>query len=317
VTYSIPNLSGMNITFSDPWYLAGVGWIVNLTVPHETYDQGEPIYEYYDPWGWIRTIITFPIDGQGWLFLNATGDVDCYVSTNSTGVYWISPSPKAGEKASDPGEWPSPSADGVAGTADDSFGDGTPDPAGSSILYLCRTVDTMFWAVDHWEPFFTYNWTAIWTTGTAYDIVTQTGSSLNGYVATQVGEPWEFIAGEDHPEYDPVPWRHPYWNAYITYASSWSMFGISIPSGTLNLLVAETQKHVRENCLIMDINCDEKVDIFDIRMTAKAFGSEQGHPNYDPRRDVADPRGIIDIFDIRKIAKDYGKELTPNGIIQT
>ena len=58
-----------------------------------------------------------------------------------------------------------------------------------------------------------------------------------------------------------------------------------------------------------DVNGDGIVDIKDIFLAAKAYGSEPGDPNWDPRCDV-NGDGIVDIKDIFEIAKHYG-ELAP------
>ena len=58
--------------------------------------------------------------------------------------------------------------------------------------------------------------------------------------------------------------------------------------------------------LIGDVNNDNKVDIFDLRIAAKAFGSTPSDPDWNPIVDL-DNNGLIDVFDLRKIAKHYGE----------
>jgi len=53
-----------------------------------------------------------------------------------------------------------------------------------------------------------------------------------------------------------------------------------------------------------DLNDDGIVDIFDLRICAKAFGSKPGDINWNPIVDL-NQDGLIDIFDLRKIAKHY------------
>lgn len=55
-----------------------------------------------------------------------------------------------------------------------------------------------------------------------------------------------------------------------------------------------------------DVNGDGKVDIKDILIVAKAYGSNPGDPNYDPRADV-NGDSKIDIKDILIVAKHYGE----------
>ncbi|MDH5266324.1 MAG: right-handed parallel beta-helix repeat-containing protein [Candidatus Bathyarchaeota archaeon] len=67
---------------------------------------------------------------------------------------------------------------------------------------------------------------------------------------------------------------------------------------------SETQIYTR---LATDVNGDGKVDIRDIAIVAKAYGSKPGDPNWNEIADVAKPYGVINIMDIATVAKDYGK----------
>lgn len=62
-----------------------------------------------------------------------------------------------------------------------------------------------------------------------------------------------------------------------------------------------------------DINEDGKVNIFDIKMVAKAFGTRQAELMYNEAADL-DKNGQINIFDIIIVAKDYGKT-SPGGTV--
>jgi hypothetical protein len=55
-----------------------------------------------------------------------------------------------------------------------------------------------------------------------------------------------------------------------------------------------------------DLDGNGKVNIVDITIVAKAFGSKPGDPNWNPIADL-DRNGRIDILDIAAVAKDYGK----------
>ncbi|MDH5375470.1 MAG: hypothetical protein OEW95_06615 [Candidatus Bathyarchaeota archaeon] len=61
--------------------------------------------------------------------------------------------------------------------------------------------------------------------------------------------------------------------------------------------------------LFTDIDRNGEIDILDIAKAAKAYGSEPGDANWNPKADVTG-NGIIDILDIAKVAKDYGKTRT-------
>jgi len=58
--------------------------------------------------------------------------------------------------------------------------------------------------------------------------------------------------------------------------------------------------------LTTDINNDGKVNILDITIVAKAFGTKQGEPMYNEVADL-DKNGHVNIIDISMVAKDYGK----------
>jgi len=58
--------------------------------------------------------------------------------------------------------------------------------------------------------------------------------------------------------------------------------------------------------LSTDINGDGVVNILDIAIVAKAYGSYPGHPRWNPAADL-DGSGIVNILDVARVAKDYGK----------
>jgi len=59
-----------------------------------------------------------------------------------------------------------------------------------------------------------------------------------------------------------------------------------------------------------DINYDNKVDIRDISVVAKAFGSYLGHSRWDPEYDL-NCDGRVDIKDLVQVAVSFGKTLSP------
>ena len=54
-----------------------------------------------------------------------------------------------------------------------------------------------------------------------------------------------------------------------------------------------------------DVNDDKIVDIYDIVMIAKAFGSKPGYPNWNPITDLVQD-GVIDIFDVVTVSSNFG-----------
>ena len=347
--YLTSMLMGQNITFSDPDPITGV---VNLTVPVDSYVGVVHTYWDYELEVWLRFRVSMGTDGYGWVFTgNGTspilGDVDCYTFNNDTGVYWDAPGDPYGFNgtlAALTGELPDPGPDGVAGTSDDGFGDGTPDPVGSSILCLNTTLFVELHDGTAWNTLFEAPWPQVMTTAVAYDIINEPASVINGANSTEVGEPWEFLAGLDHPgkdkiphtgdedEYE-VPYGHAKWNAYVTYACVWSALNVDTIMGDLDIIWQILEKKVREDCVIGDVNCDEKVNIKDIGVCGKAFGArdegigpdgipwtdddmEVADPNFDARGDLIKPRAKINIKDIGRIGKDFGAKLTPDCIIR-
>jgi len=55
---------------------------------------------------------------------------------------------------------------------------------------------------------------------------------------------------------------------------------------------------------------DGKIDIMDVRMTAKHFGTREGDEDWDPIYDVFPPEGDgkVDIADVRAVAKHFGED---------
>jgi len=58
--------------------------------------------------------------------------------------------------------------------------------------------------------------------------------------------------------------------------------------------------------MVGDVNADGKVDILDIALVARAYGSYLGHQRWNPNYDL-DGNGKVDILDVALAARNYGK----------
>ena len=59
--------------------------------------------------------------------------------------------------------------------------------------------------------------------------------------------------------------------------------------------------------ILGDLNADGKVNVWDLYLVARAFGTEPGDSSWNPVADL-DKNSVIDIIDLMKIAKEYGKK---------
>lgn len=87
-----------------------------------------------------------------------------------------------------------------------------------------------------------------------------------------------------------------------------------IENGVRRFCDSDCQFHTT---FVGDINLDRKVNIIDITIAAKAFGSHSGSKNWNEAADVANPYGVINIVDIGRVALDWGKDLSTSSPIPT
>jgi len=82
-------------------------------------------------------------------------------------------------------------------------------------------------------------------------------------------------------------------------------------------VIEEFEDRCKENCVPfnkindiqkVDINGDGKINILDIAIVAKAYGTKPGDPKWNPSANVNNDN-IINILDIAIVAKDYGKTI--------
>ena len=372
-----PQVQWQDINFSMPLDPDGPGplptCIVFLTVPWQSIQSLEHIY-FSGTLGYTRVKL-LPVpgsDGMGWLYIvPGIADVDIYVNNTYMPnpmppppeipiAVWTSPSPTPGAFASFPTQtfypFPDPGNDTLPGfcpmgpgTQDDGFGDGVPDPAGSSVLFVPMQLSVESWNGTHWDFTFGGPWVLPLTTGTASDTVwPPTGLLIDGETLTYTGAPWEDV-------HTTMMWGANDNKKFVTYAYAWSFLQYFLSPGPpvvkLDIIYGGYEKKVKDMHVINDISCDNGVDIVDLVIAALAFGSRDegspAYPGYDPtgkgapgnkwpgpyppampafllveaepniagapfdaRADV-NPDGIIDICDLVKIALDFGKVIDP------
>ena len=178
-------------------------------------------HTYWDPrletYARFQTVLG--ANGYGLIYTSADhlGDVDIHTFSNYTGLYWLSTS----ELAATVNDFPSAGNDLLTGTDDDGYGDGSLDPLGSSILYLPLILHIDIWHDEIWWRIVDIPFSLVMTTGTAYHIVDEPDSTLDGNsTGTLTGEPWEYV-------HSGVPWTNDKSRYCATYVSAWSMLDVS------------------------------------------------------------------------------------------
>jgi PKD repeat protein len=112
-----------------------------------------------------------------------------------------------------------------------------------------------------------------------------------------------------------VTWRWNFGDGNITQVNTATIvhvftspndFMVTLTVTDINGSTGSTTKTVKVSSLIGDLNGDGKVDIKDLAIAAKAYGSAPGMPSWNP---IADMNGDlkIDIKDLSIIAKHYGE----------
>ncbi len=351
--YITPNVNWQNITFSSRDEETGV---VDLTVPKESYQGVDHVY--FSPrvgtYFRVRILWLEEDDGCGWLFTgNGTapilGDVDIATWSNNTGTYFFGPDGLPGTLDDQfissatvrvpPCLGGLTGLDGIPGTPDDNFGTlnttggtpRTPDPKGSSILFLPTDLLVEYWTGVEWSPLFMAPWPQILTTATASNKVIEPTSLIDGANNKETGEPWECM-------HSCRPWGDDTCKIWVRYVCSYAVLEIATAMGPLDVHFIVDEYKLREdyvrgfppsNALLTDITgpgdtSDRKVNIRDIATAAAAFGSEDegfGKPvatgKFDARADITGPEdplgsgqypsdGKVNIRDIAMIAKDFG-----------
>jgi len=86
-------------------------------------------------------------------------------------------------------------------------------------------------------------------------------------------------------------------------------FTVTLTVIDLNGLSGNLTQTIMVTGLVGDLNGDGKVDIKDIAIVAKAYGSYPGYPNWNPIADL-NGDGKVDIKDVAIVAKQFGKTLS-------
>jgi len=119
--------------------------------------------------------------------------------------------------------------------------------------------------------------------------------------------------GSVHPPI--VAWRWNFGDGNTTQVSTATIVHVYASTGNYSVTLTvidvssatgSVTKTAKVSNLIGDLNGDGKVDIKDLAIAAKAYGSSPGMPNWNP---IADMNGDlkIDIKDLATIAKHYGE----------
>ena len=93
-------------------------------------------------------------------------------------------------------------------------------------------------------------------------------------------------------------------------ASMGSLFPPSI--GTLNIIINNTMGELYVQSRTADINLDGIVNLADLVILAKAYGSQTGNPNWNPDADLNND-GKVNLPDLVKLSKNYQKRTAVSG----
>jgi len=319
-----PYVGAENLTFSHPDDQTG---IIYMTAPAAGFV--DPLdHKYWSPrfgmYFWIKMLM--PQDGYGWLFTGlgtdpVLGDVDILTydigsapyfagSDPSNGVCWQNATTNQASKWPDAlaayrGGFPDIGPDLVPGTSDDGFGDGTPDPAGSSVLYLPTKLLVLYdvTATGDWQPLFMAPFPMVLTTATAFDFVNEPTSAIHGCPINSVNDPNNQppspiavnphggpITGQPWP--GPWPKEAPKSISFVKYVCSWSILKIVTALGFLDTSYENAEWKIIENCPVIT--------------PAYPPGTQTGYQWMKGDGDLTNSPGKVDYNDLFGLADAYG-----------
>jgi hypothetical protein len=132
---------------------------------------------------------------------------------------------------------------------------------------------------------------------------------------------YNFFIFNNHHAFDPYNSSINQWD-YLGEGNYWNDYTTKYPNATRLNGIWDTPYVIDENNVDnypltnlfwnpCDINYDLTVDMKDIGIAAKAYGSEPGDPLWNPYADITGPEhlvpdGTVDMRDIGLIAKNYG-----------
>jgi hypothetical protein len=297
--------------------------IVKLSVPTEGAYQLD--HTYYSPRfeTYFRVMLFMVEQGCGYLFTESgknpvSGDVDYAVINNDLGVFTMGQQfisapaipipPCMGNRpwlplidSSLPEQWVS-GGDEIPGTGDtyDAFGDGTPDPAGSALLYMPTLMVTLFFDGTKFTPLFSSPWPQVMTTATASDVVVEPNSALDGLSWAGAGNPTQFLASGS--VWNSVQ-KDYYAMAISDWASAWSCLNVPTVLGHLDVMYAISAHNVRDDPAFLrwgDANQNGMVDGLDygaFGATWSKMDENFGLPNATDYHWYAGPDGLWNTVD--------------------
>jgi hypothetical protein len=128
----------------------------------------------------------------------------------------------------------------------------------------------------------------LWVVAAYYNTTTGKGEPINSYpVYLGIGQNYTLLFE---------------WNTAGTPCLTWGFAAAAITPNTYDARAGGTIS-VR---LMGDVNGDGRVDLKDIALVARAFGSTPGSPNWNPTADL-NGDGKIDMKDITLVARNFGR----------
>jgi len=85
--------------------------------------------------------------------------------------------------------------------------------------------------------------------------------------------------------------------------------GVVLVVLAVSMMMLAFSVHVARAGLVGDVDNDGKVNLKDVFMVLRAYGSSEGDLKYDPKCDL-DSDGNIDLMDLKAVFANFGKTST-------